>query len=111
MNTMANSQSFLLNPDKNIVLHQLVRRLVFDHFTAGETELEVRKTIAQMKGLGFRGVILGYAKEVNVTGGETRFETHRIPGLDIDAASVKEWKDGTLKTLSLLGKGDFLAIK
>lgn len=111
MNKMANSKSILLNPDQNPLLHLLIRKFCFDHFTAGETETEVRKTVNHMKSLGFKGVILGYAKEVNVTGGDTHLELSRSAAGDVDAECVEVWKDGTLKTLCLIGEGDFLAVK
>ncbi|KAK6075957.1 proline oxidase [Seiridium cupressi] len=108
---MANSNSALLNPDRNHVLHFITRRLWFDHFVAGENAIEVRQTVNDVKKMGYKGVILGYAREVNVTGGDTNFESPNPVGNNPDAAYVEEWKNGTLKTLSLIGKGDFLAVK
>lgn len=111
MNKMANSESAFLNPDRNPLLHILVRKFCFDHFTAGATENEVRQTIDRVKSLGFRGVILGYAKEVNVTGGETHLGVSKSADGDFDAECVRAWRDGTMNTLSLIGPGDFLAVK
>ncbi|KAK6219052.1 Delta-1-pyrroline-5-carboxylate dehydrogenase, mitochondrial [Pestalotiopsis sp. IQ-011] len=108
---MANSKSAFLNPDRNPLLHILVRKFCFDHFTAGATENEVRQTIDRVKSLGFRGVILGYAKEVNVTGGETDLGVSKSADGDFDAECVRAWRDGTMNTLSLIGPGDLLAIK
>ncbi|KAF7540446.1 hypothetical protein G7054_g1349 [Neopestalotiopsis clavispora] len=108
---MANSQSALLNPDRKPLLHVLVRKLCFDQFNASETETEVRKTIADFKSLGFRGVILGYAKEVNVTGGDTDFDVPSSAATELDSECVKAWSDGVLKTLKMVGHGDFLAVK
>jgi proline dehydrogenase len=111
MNKMANSRSALLNPNRNPLLHVLVKKLCFDQFNAGETETEVRKTIADFKSLGFRGVILGYAKEVNVTGGDTDFDVPSSAATELDSKCVKAWSDGVLKTLKMVGHGDFLAVK
>jgi proline dehydrogenase len=110
MNKLANSDSALLNPDRNPVLHFLIRKLIYDHFMAGETPSQVRESVRNMKGLGFSGVILGYAKEVNVTGGMTRHETSTSDG-DVGETSIRIWKEGLLETLSLLGPGDFLSLK
>lgn len=111
MNKIANSESRLLNPDKNPVLHFLVRKLVYDHFTAGETATEVKKTVADMKSIGFKGVILGYAKEVSVTGGKSGFELAHLTAEDASESTIREWKEGTLKTLGMIGEGDILAVK
>jgi proline dehydrogenase len=104
MNKIANSQMALLNPDRNPLLHVLVRKLIYDHFAAGESVQEVKKSVANTKQMGFRGVILGYTKEVNVSGGAT------VSNGTSDAA-IQAWKEGTLKTLGCVGQGDFLAIK
>ncbi|KAK6600536.1 proline oxidase [Botrytis cinerea] len=48
----------------------IVRKFIYDHFIAGENATQVRARVKEMKGLGFSGVILGYAREVNVSGGE-----------------------------------------
>jgi proline dehydrogenase len=104
MNKVANSQSSILNPDRNPVLHVLVRKLIYDHFAAGETVKEVKNSVAKMKKMGFKGVILGYTKEVNVSGGTT------LSKGSSDTA-ILDWKEGTLKTLSCVSQGDFLAIK
>lgn len=111
MNRIANSQSIFLSPDRNPVLHFLLRHLVYDHFAAGENAVEVKRTISQMKTIGFKGVILGYAKEVNVTGGETQFATSDASAFDLSQPAINEWKEGTLKTLSLIDSGDYLAVK
>ncbi|ETS76564.1 hypothetical protein PFICI_11951 [Pestalotiopsis fici W106-1] len=108
---MANSKSAFLNPDRNPLLHVLVRKLCFDHFTAGETETEVRQTINHVKSLGFKGVILGYAKEAHIAGVDTDMGIPKsAPGV-FETECVNAWRDGILKTLSLIGQKDFLAVK
>ena len=61
-----------------------------------------------LKDMGFEGVILGYAKEVVIEGGSVGKE-------ETDAATVKEeviaWKKGTLETVDLAQKGDYVALK
>jgi hypothetical protein len=111
LNRISRSKSWFLNPDRNPLLHITVRRLFYDHFCAGENEREVKSTIATMKKMGFEGVILGYAKETVVDKNTSAEEAAKGGEAEILAKVVEEWKDGTLKTLSMLGKGDFLAIK
>ncbi|KAM3086276.1 proline dehydrogenase [Clarireedia jacksonii] len=110
MNKVANSESALLNPDRNPILRMLIRKLIYDHFVAGETPSQVKESVRNMKSLGLKGVILGYAKEVNVSGGLTRHEISTSDG-DVGEASIGIWKEGLLETLSLLGPGDFLSLK
>ncbi|CCD45317.1 similar to proline oxidase [Botrytis cinerea T4] len=111
LNKLANSNSTILNPDRNPVLHMIVRKFIYDHFIAGENATQVRARVKEMKGLGFSGVILGYAREVNVSGGE-------VGGGDVLGVSkeegeraIREWRDGLMNTLSLLQPGDFLSLK
>ena len=69
-----------------------------------------------LKQMGYEGVILVYAKEVDVD--------HTDEGTGVGATPVKEmvataeqladietWKNGTLETVRLTGKGDMVALK
>ncbi|KAK6198420.1 hypothetical protein LQW54_010314 [Pestalotiopsis sp. IQ-011] len=56
----------LLQPRKNPLLHSLLKKTLYNHFCAGENHGEVTSTIRRIKDMGFRGVILTYAKEVVV---------------------------------------------
>ncbi|KAJ8057989.1 hypothetical protein OCU04_013162 [Sclerotinia nivalis] len=111
LNTLANSNSALLNPDRNPVLHMIVRKFIYDHFIAGEDASQVRASVAAMKKLGFSGVILGYAKEVNVTGGEVQRGDGMSVSKEVGEKAIGEWRDGLMSTLSLLQPGDFLSVK
>ncbi|CAD6441318.1 f20ddb23-c530-46e9-bfc4-cbc6bd1bc9ae [Sclerotinia trifoliorum] len=111
LNTLANSNSTLLNPDRNPVLHMIVRKFIYDHFIAGENASQVRASVAAMKNLGFSGVILGYAKEVNVTGGEVQRGDGISVSKEVGEKAIREWRDGLMSTLSLLQPGDFLSLK
>lgn len=66
------------------------------------------KTIDQLKNMGFKGVILGYAKEVNVTGGDTNFSDELG---NPSTSTIESWKEGILQTLRMIDKGDVLAVK
>ncbi|MCJ1405805.1 proline dehydrogenase [Xylographa trunciseda] len=63
----------------------------------------------RLKGMGFEGVILGYAREVVMEEGE------RVGMEETAAAVVKAevntWKKGTLETVALAEKGDYVALK
>lgn len=98
---IANSPSRFLNPDKNPVISLLVRKIIYEHFVAGDCEAAVKKTVAQMKRVGFQGVILGYAKEYAADEGEAGNE-------ELD---VRRWKEGYEKTMDMIGPGDFMAVK
>lgn len=108
MQRISYSPSWFLDPDRNPILHHIVRSVFYDHFCAGENEKEVKKTIVDMKSMGFDGVILGYARETLAHGSDG-------PKTGSTAVSVEQavelWKLGTLETLAMLGPGDFLAIK
>lgn len=111
LNKLANSNSTLLNPDRNPILHMIVRKFIYDHFIAGENASQVRANVAAMKKLGFSGVILGYAKEVNVTGGLVHHDDGMSVDKGIKEAAIIEWRDGLVKTLEMLQPGDFLSVK
>ncbi|ESZ93802.1 hypothetical protein SBOR_5797 [Sclerotinia borealis F-4128] len=111
LNTLANSKSRLLNPDRNPVLHMIVRKFIYDHFIAGENSSQVRARVASMKKLGFSGVILGYAREANVTGGVVQFGDVMSVTKEVGETAIREWRDGLMNTLSLLQPADFLSVK
>jgi proline dehydrogenase len=108
---MANSKSVILNPDKNRLVGGLMRIMFYNHFCAGSSDLEVRKTVSTMKEMGFKGVILGYAKEVIVDPAATREEVAGSGSATSIESAIDQWRDGNLRSLPMIGKGDFLAIK
>jgi hypothetical protein len=73
----------------------------------------VSKTVADVKKIGYQGVILGYSKEIVLDPNEklARDETGSTTYGDKCYEMVEEWKNGTLDTLSMVGSGDFLAVK
>lgn len=115
LNKLANSDSSLLNPDTNPVLHLLIRKFIYDHFIAGENASQVRAKVLSMKKLGFSGVILGYAREVNVSrgrgGGDVKFGEEMEVSKEVGEKAIREWGEGLMRTLELLEPGDFLSVK
>ncbi|KAL2416522.1 hypothetical protein ABEF95_013018 [Exophiala dermatitidis] len=105
---IANSKSALLDPDKNILIRSIVKPFIYDHFCAGTDEQEVRQKVASIKSLGFAGVILCYGREVQAG------KEKNVLGPASEATpeqQIVEWRDGTLRTLSMIESSDFLGIK
>ncbi|OQE44896.1 hypothetical protein PENCOP_c002G00375 [Penicillium coprophilum] len=113
MGVLATSKSPLLNPDRNLPLNKLLRWTVYNHFCAGVNKKEVSKTVADVKKMGYQGVILGYSKEIVLDHDEKlsidEFGTSKYSEKCYEM--VEEWKEGTLETLRMVGPGDFLAVK
>ncbi|KAF7917914.1 uncharacterized protein EAE98_009942 [Botrytis deweyae] len=105
MTILAHSQNPILSPDRNPVLRFFLKNTFYKQFCAGETHAEVQKTVRGIKDLGFKGVFLCYAREVE-----------KSPGANIDVEKcvkneVLPWAEGTLATVRLAGPGDFVSIK
>lgn len=71
--------------------------------------------MARLRGIGFSGVILGYAREVVLT--DKQLEGLATYGLDSETAEecmrneVIPWTRGTLETVRLAEPGDYVALK
>lgn len=113
MNVLAHSTVPMFNPDKNPLLRYVLKKSFYAQFCAGETPAEVQATINRLKKIGFTGVILGYAREVDlickeaggvdsVSGRETQ---------EVVNNEVAPWTEGTLETVRLAQPGDFVALK
>jgi len=111
---LAHATSPIFNPDRNPVLRYALKKTFYAQFCAGETADEVHKTIAGLKRMGYKGVILGHAKEVVLTEEE-------VDGLDAskdtaeqaraNAADIALWKQNTVDTIALADQDDFVALK
>ncbi|GME37687.1 unnamed protein product [Neofusicoccum parvum] len=110
MGKIATSNSFLLDPERNPVLKRLLRVTVYDHFCAGTNMQELGRTVRRTKAMGFRGVILGYGKEI-VLGDDAHSQNDVARQEQRKLEVVEQWKQGTLETLGMIGPGDILAIK
>jgi hypothetical protein len=111
-------RSFLFNVERNPVLKGLLKRTLYNQFCAGENELETRSCVKQLKDLGFKGVILTYAKEMvfdhrsqSANQHGSAKEVEKKDAAVIHNADIETWRVGTLKTVDLISKGDILAIK
>ncbi|CAJ0548656.1 Ff.00g022690.m01.CDS01 [Fusarium sp. VM40] len=105
------SNSALLNPDKNPVLNRILQWTIYNHFCAGNSIPEVSNTVQYIKNLGFHGIILGYSKDVvldpNVELSQTGIEDYPIECYRM----IDEWKKGNIETLNMIEAGDLLAVK
>lgn len=111
------NRSYLFNIDRNPVLNAILKRTMYDQFCAGETEQETRRCVKQLKDLGFKGVILTYAKEM-VFDSNAKSANHHTSDKFVDAKAIaahdtdiEAWRSGTLRTVDLISEGDILAIK
>ncbi|KAM3070510.1 proline dehydrogenase [Clarireedia jacksonii] len=107
---IANSPSSFSNPDKNPLIRVFVRPLIYDQFCAGTNAVEIRNTSSEIKRLGFSGIVLCYAKEVQVSSEKEflGYDKGQEMGLEREIA---QWREGTLKTLDMVQEGDWLGIK
>ena len=106
MRRVAESQSLLLNPDRNPLLRMFIKPLIYNQFCAGTNRSEIQETVSGIKALGFSGVILCYGKEIQldrnngVLGKQGKRE-----------AGIMQWRDGNVETLDMLHPGNWLGIK
>lgn len=107
--TIANSKSSLLNPDKNPLLRAVIKPVVYDQFCAGTNRQEVKRTSAAIRDLGFSGGVLCYGKEVQL---DANNQPYGHDGKDASMeAEIQEWREGNLRTLEMMGEGDWLGMK
>ncbi len=114
MGVLANSHSPLLNPDRNFALRWFLKKTFYAQFCAGENAKEVQRTVKSLKDMGFRGVMLCYAKEVVLD----KKESSALASSGDSATSeltieheILPWKKGTLETVAMTEPGDFVALK
>lgn len=107
------NRSFFFDVDRNPILHTILKATVYNQFCAGETLEETGRCVRRLKGLGFRGVILTYAKELVHNHSSADAPTERTSAkLGVGGDSIiEEWRKGTSRTADLLERGDILAIK
>lgn len=112
LKAIANAKTPLLNPDKNPVLGGLMRQLVYKHFCAGANKSEVQKTVGDIKNIGFAGVILTAGKEIVFD--KSGLSSRSVATTAAEGAlrhNVATWLDDNMKTLDMIGEGDYLGLK
>ncbi|KAG9249272.1 proline oxidase-like protein [Calycina marina] len=114
MNILAHTKSPILSPDSNPLLRKFLKKTFYAQFCAGENEIEVKKTMHGLKAVGFDGVILCFAKEV-VLDAEQKANLATCVQGEAAERSIREevtpWAEGTLETVRLTNRGDFVALK
>ncbi|KZF21335.1 FAD-linked oxidoreductase [Xylona heveae TC161] len=111
MRVLTHSKSRLLDPEKNRLMDKLLRMTIYNHFCAGSNAREIQHRIAEIKNMGFKGVILGYAKDVVVDPTDSAEEATLEAIIATHGKVVEQWKQGNLLTLSMIEPGDYLAVK
>ncbi|KAM7202230.1 FAD-linked oxidoreductase-like protein [Rhypophila sp. PSN 637] len=115
MSLLAHTNNPLLNPDRNPLLRYALKKTFYAQFCAGENATEVKQTVAELKTIGFSGVILGYAKEVVMTNKDqaaASLEPNSTPSEESTIQNeIEPWAKGTIETVKLASKGDFVALK
>lgn len=108
---ITDAKSAILDADRNPILNRLLRWTIYDQFCSGTDRKQVSRSMAEVKNMGFQGIILGYAKESIID--PEMGEVYSADGKYGPAAYkvLNEWKEGTLETLRMLEPGDFLALK
>lgn len=111
------NRSFLFNPDKNPVLHALLKKGFYEQFCTGENTAETRACVGRLKDMGFKGVILTYGREtVYDKNGNTIHEApvealSKEARTDVEDPQIEAWRVGVMKTADQIEEGDLLAIK
>lgn len=108
MAILANSKSPILSPDRNPLLRVVIKNTFYRQFCAGETRLEVQRTLRGIKDLGFKGVFLCYAREVE---SDKNAPLDTINEDECIKQEVQPWAAGTLETVNLSAPGDFVSVK
>lgn len=89
-----------------------LKKTFYVQFCAGENKNEVMRTISGLKSLGYKGVILGYAKEVVMDKEEALSLKHSADSAKACIENeILPWKKGTLETVEFAGPEDFVALK
>ncbi|KAJ5856232.1 uncharacterized protein N7529_010176 [Penicillium soppii] len=106
LSLLAHPRNAFWDVAKNPLLNMLIKHTIYKQFNAGENKLEVQESINNIKALGCRGVLLGYAREVLV--GENDDAAYDVKAA---LAEIQMWMDGTLQTVDMAQPGDFVALK
>jgi hypothetical protein len=117
------NRPWLFNVDRNPILHGILKKTFYEQFCAGENSFETKATIRELKDMGFRGVIMTYAREtvfdhktqaqhgMGVAASETEQKGECLDPRAMHCASIEAWREGTLKTVDMMEKDDYLAVK
>jgi proline dehydrogenase len=111
MDKLAHPSSSFLDPDRNPILRRLIKNTVYAQFCAGENRGEVQNTVKQLRKLGYKGVVLAFAKENDVDKNAAKCVAEDMVETPEAVEEITAWSDGNLETVRLASQGDFVAIK
>lgn len=112
-----------MDVDRNPILHGILKKTFYEQFCAGENGAETKATIKELKDMGFRGVIMTYAKEtvfdhrtnteqgLGVAAVENERQDQPLHPQVARCANIETWRTGILKTVDQLADRDYLAVK
>lgn len=106
LSLLAHPRNAFWDVARNPLLNMAIKHTIYKQFNAGENKLEVQESINKIKGLGCRGVLLGYAREVLI--GENDDASYDAKAA---LADIQMWIDGTMQTVDMAQPGDFVALK
>ena len=111
---LAHAKSPLLNPDTSPLLRLALKNTFYAQFCAGETPAEVRSTLSGLRSLGYKGVILGHAKEAVLSKDEANALDVSKKDAEEELRNIKDigtWKANLLATIDLAERDDFVWLK
>lgn len=114
MSGLAHSKSPILSPDNNPILRYFLKKTFYRQFCAGENAAEITRTVDELRNMGFKGVILNYAREVSLDYNPTdtaaapvKLKVEEVPKVD----EITPWAKGTMQTVEMVTPEDFVAVK
>ncbi|EAS28609.3 uncharacterized protein CIMG_09813 [Coccidioides immitis RS] len=93
----------------NALFRFLLDNMFYAQFCAGRTEAEIRETVEGLRSMGYRGVILAYAREVDLS--NSQFQSGTADSDALHKEHVAQWLQGTLRTINYAQRGDYVAVK
>ncbi|TGZ85301.1 FAD-linked oxidoreductase [Ascodesmis nigricans] len=93
--------------ERNVPLKWAINQTFYSQYCSGTSEQEIRSTVTSLRSLGISGIILSYAREIELH--DKPSQTTPSPSTASD--EISEFLSGTLKTISFTDPGDFIAIK
>ena len=111
---LAHAKSPLLNPDTSPLLRLALKNTFYAQFCAGETPAEVRATLLGLRSLGYKGVILGHAKEAVLSKEDANAleVSKKDAEEELDCANdIGTWKTNLIATIDLAVEDDFVWLK
>ncbi|VUC27707.1 unnamed protein product [Clonostachys rosea] len=111
LDAVARSKSGIINADRNPVLNRVLRWTIYNQFCAGSNRTEVSRSMDELRNLGYKGVILGFAKEIVLDPSQGAAGAEDAKYGPACYRMIDEWKDANLETIRMLSPGDFLSVK